>query len=89
MLATLTKMLIYVARHFLEVTNVVLKVPKSNDKVFLGNIVKAFHSVLGTMTPGLKLGILLLLLSCWQLTTSKEGKSTKKGKKGKQVVCPS
>nr|XP_046255404.1 glycine receptor subunit beta-like [Scatophagus argus]XP_046255413.1 glycine receptor subunit beta-like [Scatophagus argus] len=43
------------------------------------------------MTPGLKpmILLLLLLLSCWQLTTSKEGKSTKKGKKGKQVVCPS
>ncbi|XP_044202653.1 glycine receptor subunit beta-like isoform X1 [Thunnus albacares] len=33
--------------------------------------------------------VLLLLLSCWHLTTAKEGKSTKKGKKGKQVVCPS
>ncbi|XP_043969438.1 glycine receptor subunit beta-like isoform X2 [Gambusia affinis] len=33
--------------------------------------------------------ILLLLLSCWQTAGAKEGKSTKKGKKGKQVVCPS
>uniref|UniRef100_UPI003AAEF4FA glycine receptor subunit beta-like n=1 Tax=Centroberyx gerrardi TaxID=166262 RepID=UPI003AAEF4FA len=32
---------------------------------------------------------LLLLLCCWDLTGAKEGKSTKKGKKGKQVVCPS
>ncbi|TMS10099.1 Glycine receptor subunit beta, partial [Larimichthys crocea] len=42
------------------------------------------------MGAGLRLVILLLfLLSCWQLTAAKEGKSTKKGKKGKQVVCPS
>uniref|UniRef100_A0A3B3TQ50 Glycine receptor, beta a n=2 Tax=Poecilia TaxID=8080 RepID=A0A3B3TQ50_9TELE len=33
--------------------------------------------------------LLLLLLSCWQPAGAKEGKSTKKGKKGKQVVCPS
>nr|XP_019939355.1 PREDICTED: glycine receptor subunit beta-like [Paralichthys olivaceus] len=32
---------------------------------------------------------MLLMMCCWQLITSKEGKSTKKGKKGKQVVCPS
>uniref|UniRef100_A0A3Q0SX34 Glycine receptor, beta a n=1 Tax=Amphilophus citrinellus TaxID=61819 RepID=A0A3Q0SX34_AMPCI len=42
------------------------------------------------MTVGLRpMILLLLLLCCWQLTTTKEGKSTKKGKKGKQVVCPS
>ncbi|XP_045901948.1 glycine receptor subunit beta-like [Micropterus dolomieu] len=43
---------------------------------------------MGTMAAGLRRVILfLLLLCCWQLTTAKE--STKKGKKGKQVVCPS
>ncbi|GAA6234730.1 glycine receptor subunit beta-like [Lates japonicus] len=42
------------------------------------------------MAAGLKpVILLLLLLCCWQLTTTKDGKSTKKGKKGKQVVCPS
>uniref|UniRef100_H2MIW6 Glycine receptor, beta a n=1 Tax=Oryzias latipes TaxID=8090 RepID=H2MIW6_ORYLA len=40
------------------------------------------------MAVGLKPGIfLLLLIACWTSTTAKEGKS--KGKKGKQVVCPS
>nr|XP_024658421.1 glycine receptor subunit beta isoform X3 [Maylandia zebra] len=44
----------------------------------------------GTMAVGLRpVILLLLLLCCWQLASSKEGKSTKKGKKGKQVVCPS
>uniref|UniRef100_A0A3P8U0G9 Glycine receptor, beta a n=1 Tax=Amphiprion percula TaxID=161767 RepID=A0A3P8U0G9_AMPPE len=42
------------------------------------------------MAAGLRPVILLLFVLCyWQLTAGKEGKSTKKGKKGKQVVCPS
>lgn len=46
------------------------------------------YSVLGTMAAGFRPMIfLLLLLCCWKETIGKEGKS--KGKKGKQVVCPS
>uniref|UniRef100_A0A3Q2NV68 Glycine receptor, beta a n=1 Tax=Fundulus heteroclitus TaxID=8078 RepID=A0A3Q2NV68_FUNHE len=43
----------------------------------------------GTMAPGFKsvILLLLLLLPCWQPAGAKEGKG--KGKKGKQVVCPS
>uniref|UniRef100_A0A3Q3FX20 Glycine receptor, beta a n=1 Tax=Labrus bergylta TaxID=56723 RepID=A0A3Q3FX20_9LABR len=41
------------------------------------------------MVPALRPLFLLLCLSCCLLTSAAEGKSTKKGKKGKQVVCPS
>ncbi|XP_037327674.2 glycine receptor subunit beta-like [Pungitius pungitius] len=42
----------------------------------------------GAMAAGFRpMIVLLLLLSCWKETNGKEGKS--KGKKGKQVVCPS